>query len=179
VNMMMQMTDCPTFKQAENHYDFLIREKKLPELKRGGRVVGAQKTTTKRSCVRVEQQLRWHVVIDDVWEAHADVNLPRLDFMKLRAHFMLNLDETGVQLNDGIINIVGSANRKKHEKNMDDCRDSITIIRMGSAAGQTGPWIFLLKGKKLDRNVLMDLQRNFGAPPPRIVCRHVPERLPE
>ena len=38
-------------KTAENHYDFLIRANKLPQLKRGGRVVSAQATTTNRTAI--------------------------------------------------------------------------------------------------------------------------------
>jgi hypothetical protein len=165
INVVMQLTD-GTALQAKNHYDFLIRSKALPELKRWGRVVSAQKTTTKRSAIRVEGQLRWHTLVEETWEEHARLNLPALDFMKLRSYFTLNLDETGVQMNDGKVQVIGSSSRKKHEKNMDDARDSITIIRIGSSAGKSGPWIFLLKGKKkLERRSLMDLPRDYGAPP--------------
>ena len=38
-------------KTADNHYDFLIRANKLPQLKRGGRVVSAQATTTNRTAI--------------------------------------------------------------------------------------------------------------------------------
>jgi hypothetical protein len=47
-------------KTAENHLDYLIRAKKLPELKRGGRVVRAQPTTTNRTAVTTEKLLRTH-----------------------------------------------------------------------------------------------------------------------
>jgi hypothetical protein len=169
INVMMQLTDASSFKQAESHYDYLIRQKVLPELKKGGRVVSAQATTTKRSCIRVEQQLRWHTLIQETWAEHARLNQPASEFDKLKAHFMLNLDETGIQLNDSIVQIIGSSDRKKHEKNKDDCRESITIIRMGSAAGQTGPWIFLLKGKRNDKSSLKNLEEQYGAPPGSIV----------
>jgi hypothetical protein len=169
INVLMQLTDAKSFKQAESHYDYLIRHKELPELKKFGKVVSAQATTTKRSCIRIEQQLRWHTLIEHTWAEHARLNQPSADFDLVKAHFMLNLDETGVQLNNGIVQIIGSASRKKHEKNNADCRDSITIIRMGSAAGQTGPWIFLLKGKRLDIDKLKNLEEQYGAPPGSIV----------
>ena len=38
--------DGTNMKTAENHYGFLIRANKLPQLKLGGRVVSAQATTT-------------------------------------------------------------------------------------------------------------------------------------
>jgi len=47
-----------SFKAAENHFDYLIRNKLLSGLKRDGRVVSAQKTTTKRSQVTIQRQLK-------------------------------------------------------------------------------------------------------------------------
>lgn len=45
--------------KAKNHFDYLIREGRLTILKRGGRVLTAQATTTKRSAITMEQQWRW------------------------------------------------------------------------------------------------------------------------
>jgi hypothetical protein len=56
------------FKNCENHYDHLIRHKRLPELTKGGRVVTAQAITSKRTNVAIHQQSRWHNLIDSVWE---------------------------------------------------------------------------------------------------------------
>ena len=53
-----------TSDQCENHYDYLISRKKMPELKNHGRVERAQHTTTKRSCIRIEQQFFWHMTIE-------------------------------------------------------------------------------------------------------------------
>ena len=47
-------------KTAENHLDYLIRSKKLPELRNSGRVVRAQPTTTNRTAVTTEKLLRTH-----------------------------------------------------------------------------------------------------------------------
>ena len=44
------------FFQADNHLEYLIREKRLTHLKRLGRVVTAQATTTERSHIFVSQQ---------------------------------------------------------------------------------------------------------------------------
>ncbi len=95
------------------------------------------------------------------------INLPSNKFATLQPHFQLNLDETSVLGCNGNLRIVGSAEVKKHEKTMQDNRDSVTIIRIGSASGETGPWIFLLKGKKeLERtHPLINLERNFPGVP--------------
>ena len=49
-------------KKSENHFDWMIHKQHLPQLKNYGRVQTAQATTTKRACIHVEQQLRWHNV---------------------------------------------------------------------------------------------------------------------
>jgi hypothetical protein len=163
VYMIMDVCNSPIFKAAENHYDYLIRSGKLPLLKRGGRVVKAQKTTTKRCCINVAQQLRWHGLIESVWEEQRSMNLPAEDFEQKKAHFMLNLDETCVMASDGNLKVVGDASRKKQEKNSDDNRDSITIVRIGNAAGESGPQIYLARGKTLPLSKLQNLPR-LGAP---------------
>lgn len=113
--------------QCENHYDYLIR---MPELKNHGRVQRAQQTTTKRSCIRIEQQFRWHMTIETIWEDHQRFNQPTEEYVKLQPHFQINLDldETGVLGSTGILRVVGSAEVKKHEKNTQDNRDFITIV---------------------------------------------------
>lgn len=167
--MIWQLTGAKSLKNAEAHLDYLIRKGKLPMLKRGGRVVSAQKTTTKRCQIRIDQQFRWHSLIDDVWERQALQNKPTDKFNLVSSNFMINLDETGVLASEGTVKIVGSGDRKKHEKNMDDACDSITIIRIGSAAGVSGPWIFLCRGKKLDRRSLKNLPENYSAPAGSVV----------
>jgi hypothetical protein len=52
---------------------------------------------------------------------------------------------------------------QKHEKIMDDNRDSITIVRVGNAAGGAGPQIYLASGKKMECKALRDLPKR-GAP---------------
>jgi hypothetical protein len=48
------------YKKAENHFDYLIKSKLLNELKRGGRVVAAQATTTNRTAITTQKFLRSH-----------------------------------------------------------------------------------------------------------------------
>ena len=45
------------------------------------------------------------------------------------------------------VKIMGAVGRKKHKPTSRDCRESITMLRTGSAAGRSGPTIFLVKGK--------------------------------
>ncbi len=62
---------------------------------------------------------------------------------------------------------------KKHEKNTQDNRDSITIVRTGSAGGTSGPWIFLIKRKKLEKGCpLRNVEKKFHGVPPgsKVVC---------
>ena len=50
-------------KTADNHYDFFIRAKKLPQLKRGGQVVSAQATTNNRTAITIAKILRTHKTV--------------------------------------------------------------------------------------------------------------------
>jgi hypothetical protein len=92
------------------------------------------------------------------------LNQPSEKFKNLHAHFTINLDKTSVLANDGNIRVIGAADRKKHEKNVDDSRTSITIVRIGSASGTSGPWIFLANTKRMDCKTLLKLEA-WGAPP--------------
>lgn len=166
ISLIIDLSGCSDHTQAENHFDYLIRKKLLPDLKKYGRVATAQKTTTKRSCITVEQQLRWHMNIDFCWEEQKRLNLPSALFASSKKYFMMNLDESCIMCSEGNIKVIASANKKKVEKNMDDNRDSITLLRTGSAAGTTGPWIFLVRGEceKIESSALKNLDKK-GCPP--------------
>ena len=56
------------YVQAENHLDYLIWEKRLPNMKRGGRMAKSHATTTERSQMCVSQQYRSHMMIEAEWE---------------------------------------------------------------------------------------------------------------
>jgi hypothetical protein len=162
IQLLMQLTG-GSAKCCKNHYDWMIRSKKLPQLKNNGRVQYSQAKTTKCACIRDKQQLCWHNTIECVREEHRRVNQPSDEFATLQPHFQLNHDETSVLGCNGNLCIVGSAEVKKHEKTMQDNCDSVTIVCIGSASGKTRRWIFLLKGKKeLEKNhSLRNLERNF------------------
>ena len=72
----------------------------------------------------------------------------------------------------GILRVVGSAEVKKHEKNTQDNRDSITIVRIGNAAGNSGPWFFLIKRKELAIDCPLHNLKSFPGVPPgsKVVC---------
>ena len=165
-------------KKSENHFDWMIRNQHLPQLKNFGRVQKAQATTTKRACIRVEQQLRWHNTTETVWEEHRLFNQPTDEFLALQPHFQLNLDETCVKacITTGNLKIVGSAAVKKHEKTTSDNKKSITIMRIGSPSGASGPWIFLIKKQtELEKqSPLRNLMRSFPNVPPGSVVIPTP-----
>ena len=60
---------------------------------------------------------------------------------------------------DGILSIIGDAEKKRHDKNVSDSRASITVVRCGRAAGEKGPIIFLLKGTNSERNRIFTKKR--------------------
>ena len=111
IQLVMRLTGSDK-KASENHFDHLICAKKLPQLKNFGRVQSAQATTTKRACIRVEQQLRWHNTIEAVWEDHRLYNNPTSEWLQLQPKFQLNLDETCIMGSLGSLKIVGSAEVK-------------------------------------------------------------------
>jgi hypothetical protein len=70
-------------------------------------------------------------------------------FSEVMGHFIVGLDEMCLMSDaHGHLRVFGSANKKKHEKLLQDLRVSITVVRTGTVAGDTGPTIFLLKGMK-------------------------------
>ncbi len=100
--MMMHLTG-GTSDQCENHYDYLIHVKNMPELKNHGHVQRAQQMTTKRSCIRIKQQFCWHMTIETIWVDHRRFNQPTEEYFKLQPHFQINLDEMGVLGSTGIL----------------------------------------------------------------------------
>jgi hypothetical protein len=103
------------FKNCENHYDSLIRQKRLPEHTKGGRVVTAQAITSNRTEVTIHQQSRWHNLIDSVWEDLRRLNknadgcelYPFVDFDMLHPYFQLNCDETSMLANLSGLKVIG------------------------------------------------------------------------
>ncbi len=61
-------------KAAENHVDYLIKSKQFPELKRGGRVLSAQATTTNRTAITTQKLLQTYNTIQLAWSKQAEFN---------------------------------------------------------------------------------------------------------
>jgi hypothetical protein len=82
VIQLMKLLTLATTKQCDNRFNNLVRMKKMPELKNHGRYQRAQAMMTKRSCIQMEQQLRWHNEIESVWEDLSQLisNLDRFDY---------------------------------------------------------------------------------------------------
>lgn len=164
VSLIMELKQTTNRKQCQNHYDYLIRKKVFTDLKRFGRVTKAQATTTKRSQITVEQQFRWHTTVDAVLKELERLNQPSIEFEPLKAHFWGNLDESCLHVDEGTVAVIASSSKAKTEKILSDSRSSITSIQVGFASGQQGPFIFLAKGKKIERMSLKDIEKRDGVP---------------
>ena len=60
VNMVMELSQNDNQNKCEDHYDYLVRRKKLDGVKRDDRVVEAQTTTNNRSKITLLKQWRWY-----------------------------------------------------------------------------------------------------------------------
>jgi hypothetical protein len=164
ITLIMDWADCGDRVKATSHFAYLVQNKKLPDLKRDGRVVTAQKTTTKRGWITTEQQVHWHGVIESIWKDQDGTNLPTEEFSPLKPHFACNLDETCVMGCEGTIKIIGDGGWKKDNKSVEDNRDSIKIVRIGNSGGSSGQLLFLARGKTMDVPALKNLP-SLGVPP--------------
>ena len=72
-------------------------------------------------------------------------------------HFIIGLDEMCLMSDaHGDLRVIAAADKKKHEKLLQDSRVSITIVRTGTVGGTTGPTIFLVKGEKVRKHYTDD-----------------------
>lgn len=99
--------------------------------------------------------------------------VPSDEFKKNHAYFQLNLDEECVMGSDGSVKVIASIFGKKVQKNMDDYKGSISVIRIGSAAGIDGPVFFLCAGK--DESMILsvlcgDLKRHGLPTGSKVIC---------
>jgi hypothetical protein len=79
-------------------------------------VTTAQPTTTKRSQIQVEQQLRWHTTVEAALAEQRRLNLPADEFEKVTDSFFGNLDESCFMANaDNKIQIIASSAKMKSE----------------------------------------------------------------
>jgi hypothetical protein len=142
-----------------------------------------QPTTTNRTAITTQKLLRTHNTTLLAWSKQAEWNgwdnwiceqnegkdlgtyivrkaKEEEEFVKLMDCFTVNLDESYFMGSEGVLRVIGSAAQKKHKKNTSDSCQSITVVRVGSAAGVEGPHIFLAKGVEL---TMESLQKNHFA----------------
>jgi hypothetical protein len=81
------------------------------------------------------------------WDKRDESVCCQKEFDKLRDGLTWNLDESCLRVEYGTLKIIGSTERKKHEKNTSDSQLSITVVRINLAAGVEGPHFYLGKGK--------------------------------
>ena len=77
-----------------------------------------------------------------------------------RTH-MHGTDKPCMMIRSDNVKLMGAVGRNKHGPTSGDCRDSITILRTGSAAGRCGPTIFLVKGKQVRTYFLLNTIRTL------------------
>ena len=169
ISLILHLVGSNKTKSADNHFDYLVRNKKLPQLKQGGKVRSVQKTNKKKmSQVTISQQLRWHTVIDDLLADLTRLNAsPPGVYAQIQKYFVGNLDESSMTGSAGKVKVLASVDKRKQEKIMDDCRDSsITVVRTGSAAGTSGPlFVLAAAGKVKLRSAALESQLRRDAPP--------------
>ena len=119
------------------------------------REVRARATTSDRTNINFAQQYRRHSLIDNCFNSMREKNVGRCNksqrtFGEVMHHFVVGLDEMCLMSDaHGNLRIIGAAEKKKHEKLLQDLRVSITVVHTGTTGGTTGPTIFLMKGESI------------------------------
>ena len=132
------------------------------------KVQTVQATTSDRTNINVAQQYRWHRNVDKSYNDLEEKNTGRCNktgksFQFVMGHFIIGLDEMCLMSDQhGGLKIIGSADKKKHEKLLQDSRVSITIVRTGTVWGTNGPTVFLVKGDKVRRGFTEDFLVRYG-----------------
>jgi hypothetical protein len=136
----------------------LLPRRVLPESAKAGVLKAmtqkVQATTSDCTNISLGQQFCWHRIVDEEYNLlrTSNTGLCRRSgksFGEVMGHFIVGLNEMCL-LSDvhGDLHVFRSADKKKHEKLLQDSLVSITVVRAGTVAGDTGPTIFLLKGTK-------------------------------
>ena len=89
------------------------------------------------------------MIIGAEWEDLQQTKSPCDIFNRFDHYFQLILDGTRFLCNYGELKVVGIKDKPRHDKNCSDSRFSITVLRVGIAAGVNGPVIFLDNGTKV------------------------------
>ena len=78
--------------------------------------------------ITVEQQLRWHGVMDSAIDEFKRLNQPNDEFMDVTEYFIGNLDYSCLISANVKIYVVALSGNNKTEKISDDCQESITTV---------------------------------------------------
>ena len=78
------------------------------------------------------------------------------EFKKVAHHFIGNVDEACIMVNEGELYVVGDAKSAKSDICLSDSRFSITIICSGNAANASGFFLFLGTGVNLNNKALSE-----------------------
>jgi hypothetical protein len=134
-------------------------------------------TKDRAGAITVEGQTRWFQVLDKARRWVAEQNTSPADakysFPDVEEHFTYNLDEENQlgSLFEKKKTGDGSGFAKKHHDNdASNCRESITALRAGSAAGYKTASFYLLKGKNNKKEYSSSSLQAKGAPPGSKVC---------
>ena len=169
IDLVMELNENVTRKQAHQHIKRCLMPNYAHIIK--PRVVAAQKTTTSRTQITLVQQFRWHETVTRAYNElkkrnKGTCNLTGKPFEEVLHMFIVGGDETCfMACPDGTIKVVGCSTKSKHEKRSNDSRASITMYRTGCVNGDTGPTMFLLKGKCKRKHYTDEFLKQYGAKP--------------
>jgi hypothetical protein len=127
-----------------------------------------QATTSDRTNINVAQQCRWHQAVDEVYKHLRRVLCQSTGktFGEVMPDFLIGLDEMCLMSDaHGDLRVFASADKKKQEKLLQDSCCSITVVRMGTMSGTTGPTFFLMKGATRRKNFTNDYLIKYGMKP--------------
>jgi hypothetical protein len=136
----------------------------------------AQASDRDRSGAITEFAQRFYMALVELARADARQKSPGKDkdgktWKDLEEFFTLGLDEENKGANQGSGHVVGIKSGKRKRENHDALsRDSITVVHTGSAAGASGPAMYLMKGKTIpednrDQFGSAEWMEGKGAPP--------------
>ena len=167
IDLIAEVNPNLSFQQSSNYFDRTFKKLHKDEIK--AKPVKAQKTTSKRSMITVEQQYRWFKTYGEGVDYLRRMNTGTCNktgktFGEVIEHFIIGGDETGFQASDGEVYVIGEKGVAKHEKKLVDSRVSITMYRLGSIGGSDGPVFFLMTGKQRKPAFTDNFLRNHGAP---------------
>ena len=135
-----------------------------------------QATTSDRTNINVAQQYIWHSLMDDIYKQTREKNtgvcaVNGKTFGEVVPHYVVGLDEMCIMGDaHGSCEIIGSMDKNKHEKLLQDGQVSVTVIRTGTVGGSTGPTVFLLEGEKKRKHFTKEFPVKHGcAPGPTII----------